>query len=266
MMMSREKVFVDEREGNVAYLILNKPERRNALDPEMMDRLGQELVKLEGDDEVKVIVLKGQGDHFCSGGDLKYTGGKLAPIEENRNITRRLGKAVKAIQQIEKPVFAMVNGYALGGGLSLALACDMVLAAEDARFASNFLRLGLTPEMGATWLLPMIVGLHRAKELWFTAKLIDAHEAYRLGIVNRVFPKEKLEEETLALAREVALLPTQPLRITKRIVNATFLNMLDNVLEFEAQATPFCIETKELRERLAAFNEKGVIRFLGEGD
>jgi len=257
-MMVAGKVIVDKREGSVALLILNNPERRNPIDPEMIGQLVQALEEMERDDGVKVIVLTGQGDHFSSGGDLKLAGSEEWSIEgcRGRENSRHNAKPVRAIWQMEKPVIAMVKGYAIGGGMSLALACDIIFAADDAKFASNFLRIGLIPEMGALCFLPIAVGLNRAKELWFSAKQIDVHEAYRLGIVNQVFPKEKLEEETLSFAKEIAEMPTVAVRITKRILNATFLNMLDNILENEAQAIPFCGLTKEVKENIAAFREK----------
>ena len=208
-------------------------------------------------------MLTGQGDHFCSGGDL---GGvkREVTVEEYREIELKLHKLVRAIPQMEKPVIAMVKGYSIGGGMSLALACDIIFAAEDTEFTSNFIRIGLIPEMGVQCFLPMAIGLYRAKELWFSAKVIDAHEAYRLGIANRIFPKEKLEEEILAFAREVAGMPPISIGITKQILNATFLQGLDNILNSEIQGIVMCGQTKEFKERVAAFQEKRIRHFLGE--
>ncbi len=249
---ARNKLQVEKQGGGVALLMINNPEKRNAIDQEIYEAFPIILETLDQDDEVKVMVLTGRGDHFCSGGDLSGAKGDYT-AEDRRSVNRRYGKMVRAIQAIEKPVIAMVKGFSVGGGMSLVLACDMVFAASDAKFSTQFIRMGIFPEMGSLFFLPLIAGIHRAKELLFSAKLIDAQEAYRIGIVNQVVPKERLESETLAFAGEIAGMPSLPIRMSKRLMNSMLLNQLDQVLEWEAQATPLSSMTAEFKERLSAF-------------
>jgi 2-(1,2-epoxy-1,2-dihydrophenyl)acetyl-CoA isomerase len=249
-------VLVDKQNDGIATIILNKPQRRNAIDPAMMDELVEHLLKLDNDDEVKVVILKGQGDHFCAGGDLKAGAEAGNTVEISRSSLKKYGRAVQSMQQMDKPIIAMVKGYAIGGGMSLALACDIIFASEDAKFSSNFLSVGITPEMGAMLLMPLTIGLYRSKELWFTAKKISAQEAYGMGFVNRVLPKAEIEEATQAFAQEVAKMPALPVRITKRITNSLNASMFNAVIDAESQATPFCTQTEEFKERIAAFVNK----------
>ena len=256
--MAENTILVEKRDDAIAFVILNKPDRLNAIDTDMMDMFVAALHDLENDDSIKVIIIKGQGDHFCSGGDLKRDLDVpiLPGIEEDRKAIRKYGRAAFTLQQIEKPVIAMVKGFAVGGGMSLALACDLIFAAEDAKFGSVFLKVGITPEMGALVTMPMTIGLYRAKELWFTGRTVDAQEAYGMGFVNRVLPKEKLEEATLAFAAELTKMPTAPMRITKRLANSTIFNMFSAVLEMEAELTPFCKLTDEFQQKIMAFRKK----------
>jgi len=249
-------VVVDKQNDGIATITLNKPERRNAIDPEMMDTLVDHLQNLDNDDDVQVVILRGQGDHFCAGGDLKAGASAGNTVEISRKSLKKYGLAVQTMQQMDKPIIAMVQGYAIGGGMSLALACDIILASEDAKFSSNFLSVGITPEMGAMLLMPLTIGIYRSKELWFTARGVDAEEAREMGFVNRVFPKEEIEEATQTLAREISQMPALAVRITKRITNSTILSMFNAVIDAESQATPFCTQTEEFRERLAAFVNK----------
>jgi 2-(1,2-epoxy-1,2-dihydrophenyl)acetyl-CoA isomerase len=254
--MSDNTVVVDKQDDGIAYIILNKPKRRNAIDAMMMDCLVSSLVELDGDADVKIIILKGEGDHFCSGGDLKAGPETGYTIEESRASLRKYCKAVQTIQEIEKPVIAQVRGYAVGGGMSLALACDLIFASESAKFSSNFLHVGIIPEMGAMLLMPLAIGLYRAKELWFTARVVGANEAREMGFVNRVFTDEEIDRATQAFAVETAKVPALSLRITKRITNSIMLTMLNTVLDAESQASPFCSQTKEHKELISAFVNK----------
>jgi Enoyl-CoA hydratase/carnithine racemase len=251
-----DTLLLQKHADGIAELVLNKPQRRNALDPGMMDRLAKYLEALDADNGVKVIILKGQGDHFCAGGDLKAGAGKTLTIEDSRNSLRKYGRVVQALQQMEKPVIAMVRGYAVGGGMSLALACDIILAADDAKFSANFLKVGIVPEMGAMLFLPQTIGLYRAKELWFTGRVVEATEASAMGWVNHVYPAGEVEQETRALAQTVAQMPAVPLRITKRITNSHINSMLNAVLEAELQASPLCSQTEEFKLYKAALMNK----------
>ena len=253
----QDKLRIEKKDEGIAILIINNPEKKNAFNQEMIEEFPLALETLDRDDEVKAIILTGQGEHFSSGGDLDIFNADRMP-EDVRKISRRLGKMVSAIQRIEKHVIAMVRGFAVGGGMSLVLACDMVYAEKGARFASNFIRLGVFPEMGSLYFLPLLVGINRAKELMFTAEIIDAEEAHRIGIVNKVLPKDTLEKETLAVAEKIAGMPPFPLRMSKRMINTTLLDQLEQALEWEAQATPLSTMTKEFSEQVLAFQSKKI--------
>lgn len=249
-------VIIDKNSDGVALVVINKPARRNAIDPDLMDNLTAALQFLDNDEEVKVIILKGQGDHFSSGGDLKARKAGPCLVEEKRKLLRKHGRTIQTIQNMDKPVIAMVKGYAVGGGMSLALACDLIFASEDARFSCNFLKVGLVPEMGAMLFLPQTIGLYRAKELWFTGRMVGAAEACEMGFVNRVYPSTEIEAATISFAREIALAPSVSMRITKRISNSIIHHMLNTVLDCEAQSSPFCSETDDHKAYVESFRQK----------
>ena len=250
--MMEHTVYVEKQDNGIATLVLNKPQRRNAIDPGMMEQLAGMLESLDQDEAVKVIILKGKGEHFCSGGDLKAGAGTTPSIENSRAALKKYCRVVQIIQQMEKPVIALVRGYAVGGGMSLALACDVIMASESAKFSSNFLRVGIVPEMGALLFLPQTIGLYRAKELWFTGRVVEAREAWQMGFVNHVFPDAEIEEATLSLAQGMAAMPSLPMKITKRITNSTINQLLNAVMEAELQSSPFCAQTEEHKAYKAA--------------
>ena len=260
--MSSEKVVVERREGGVSLLMFNNPERRNAIDMEVREEMGRLLDELDNDRDTRVIVLTGKGEHFSAGGDVKDW--KDFTVLEARERLKRIHVPLRKMLQMEKPFIAMVRGYAVGAGMNFTLACDIIFASEDARFSQSFVRMGLIPDAGGLCLLPVAVGLHRAKELMFTGEMIPAARAMELGMVNRVFPKEALEEETLAFARKLAQGPPVALGMTKRILNTLFLDGLEKVLEYEAQAQPFLFQTLDHKEGKTAFLEKREPRFTGK--
>ncbi|SHN62762.1 enoyl-CoA hydratase/isomerase family protein [Desulfitobacterium chlororespirans] len=251
-----ETLLWEKQNDGIAYVIINKPERRNAMDADLMVKMVQVLEQLDQDTDVRVIILKGQGDHFSSGGDLKAGVGGEPTVENSRAALQKFIFAVRKIQEMEKPVIAMVKGYAVGGGMSLAMVCDIVFASEDAKFSSNFLKVGITPEMGAMLLMPMMMGAQRAKELWFTGRVIDAAEAKELGFVNRVYTAEEIENATRNFAADLAQMPALPVRITKRITNSTLFNLLNSVMEAELQSTPFCTQTEEHKSLIEEFKNR----------
>ncbi|MDR1069895.1 MAG: enoyl-CoA hydratase/isomerase family protein [Gracilibacteraceae bacterium] len=242
--------------GEIAWLILNKPERKNALDGRMMDLLRESLTALEENDETRVIILRGEGGVFSAGGDMRQnTGGEITP-EQSRRLLQKYVRAVEAVRRIEKPVLAMVDGYAVGGAMSLALACDLVTASEQAFFWPNFTLLGIVPELGLTALLPRLLGPQRAKEILFTGRRLSASEGWRLGLVNRVLPGPELEEGTLALARELAAVSPVSLQLTKSMINRAAAPELDMATQAESVASPFCTQTDAYREAAAKFSQK----------
>jgi 2-(1,2-epoxy-1,2-dihydrophenyl)acetyl-CoA isomerase len=252
--MSEGTVLIENQGDGVVFVILDKPGSMNAIDPLMMDQLVDCLHQLEKDDEVNVIILKGNGKHFSTGGDLSNV--NLEDIRELRHMMKRYSRATLTIQQIEKPVIAMVRGYSIGGAMSLVLACDVIFASENAQFSSGFLKMGLTPEMGAFVLMPLAIGLYRAKELWFTGRMVTASEGYTMGFVNRVLPDEEIEEATIAFAREIAQGPQLPVRVTKHITNSILFNSLNTVLASESLFSAFFLATEDHKEIIEAFRKK----------
>lgn len=240
-------------EDGIAEIILDKPERRNALDAGMMEELNSLLLRADADEAVRVVMLKGSGEHFCSGADLKAAPDGGYTIDERRSLLSKYNRVVKTILSMEKPVISVVRGYAVGGGMSLALCCDIMLASEDAKFFGNFVKAGIVPEMGAMMILPQLIGLNRAKELWFTGDIVDGRRAVELGMANRVYPTEALEAEARVFAEKLAEMPKLAMGITKRVANSTILAGIDALLECEQQASPFCGSTEEFKKRREAF-------------
>ena len=255
--------------GAIATLWLNRPERRNAFSPKMATELVSALAELAEDDEVRVVVLRGTGGHFCSGGDL--AGDAPASDEETRTpgeVTRDFmndiyGPSILALHHFPKPVLAAVEGIAAGAGMNLALACDVVYAAEGARFCEIFVRRSLSLDCGGSWLLPRLVGIHKAKELLLLAEIIDAKEAGRIGIVNRVVPELELDAFVDDSATRLAAGPPLALQMTKRMTNSGLQMSLSEMLHWEAMAQTVTSTTKDGAEAMNAFLEKRPPHFKG---
>lgn len=252
----KDQVYVDRREDGIAFLVINKPQKKNAISGPMMDLLTNALIELNEDDSVRVIILKGEGDNFSTGGDLTQGGPEGSTVDQSRKLLKRYMRTIQTVQHIGKPVIAMVDGWAVGGAMSLALACDIIFVSDRVKFTSNFLKVGIIPEMGAMMFMPQLMGPHRAKELWFTGRVVGADEAYQMGFANRILPAAQLEEGTLDFAKEVATVSAMSLQITKSITNSTMGPMLDLVMEAESTASPFCTQTAEFKEIIAKFSKK----------
>jgi 2-(1,2-epoxy-1,2-dihydrophenyl)acetyl-CoA isomerase len=257
-----QKIVLERREMGVVLLTIDNPQRRNALDMEMRGELAQHLEALGQDEAARVVVLAGRGEHFSAGGDVKEW--KEFSVPESRRRLQAIQRPVRAILGMGKPVIAMVRGYAVGAGMNIALACDLVFASEGARFGQAFVRMGLIPDAGGLCLLPLAVGLHKAKELMFTGEIIEAREALALGIVNRILPEAELEEGTLAFAERLAQGPPIALGLMKRLMNQAFLGGLEAVMEEESLGQSLCFQTADHREGRAAFAEKRAPRFTGK--
>ncbi|HEX8939427.1 MAG TPA: enoyl-CoA hydratase-related protein, partial [Candidatus Limnocylindrales bacterium] len=222
-----------ELDGPVATLTLARPSSLNALDRGLRTELLAAIGDAGRDDAVRVVILTGEGRGFCSGQDLKerFEPGTAAIAREVRD---RYNPIVLGLRRLEKPVIAAVNGVAAGAGVSLALACDIRLAAETASFTLAFARIGLVPDSGASWFLPRLVGYARAAELVFTTDPVGAAEAERIGLVNRVVPPERLLDESRALARRLAAMPPRALAYAKRELERALATDLETALDYEA--------------------------------
>ncbi len=257
-----EKTVLLEKNDAIATITLNRPKAMNSLNKELVDDLLEALEKAGNDEEVRVIVLTGSGKAFCAGGDLFY----LVSIDntvEARNFIAKAGKIVSLIMNIEKPFIAMVNGVAAGAGFNLALACDIVYCAKSARFAQSFAKVGLVPDAGGMYLLPKAVGTHKAKELMFTADLINSETALNLGVVNQVWAEEELKEETYKLAARLAKGAPVALGAMKRIINRSCELDLDSVCLLETDLQALCMQTEDHKEGVQAFQEKREPEFKG---
>jgi 2-(1,2-epoxy-1,2-dihydrophenyl)acetyl-CoA isomerase len=244
----------------VAVLTLNRPDRLNALSTTMLEGLLEAVPRLADDPRVGVVVLTGAGRAFCAGGDVKAMAeGREMPgetLEERAQGLRRGMEVSRWLHDLPKPTIAMVRGPAAGAGLSLALACDLRVAGASARFATAFARVGYSGDFGGSWFLTRLVGTARARELYFTAEILDAAQAHGLGLVNRVVPDERLADETLELARRLARGPRIAYRYMKRNFNAAVTAPLSEVLDLEAWHHTRCGMTEDHREAARAFVEK----------
>jgi 2-(1,2-epoxy-1,2-dihydrophenyl)acetyl-CoA isomerase len=219
------------------------------------------LDELEAAPGVRVVIVTGTGGHFCAGGDLRSMRDATLTAAAGRARVRGLNRMVERLVEFPRPTIAMVDGDAVGAGANLALACDLVVASDRARFGELFWKVGLVPDGGGTWLLPRAVGLARAKELMFTADLIDAAEAARIGLVNRVVPAADLHAATRALAERIAAGPPAVLAMIKHLVNRAAASDLAAALDLEAFAQGQALAGPDHQEGLRAFFDKRPPRF-----
>ena len=259
--------LLETRKDGVAVLTLNRPERLNAMSRAMLTGLLEALPRLGDDPDVGVVVLTGAGRGFCAGGDVKAMAeGSEMPgtnMEERAQGLRASMEVSRWLHEMPKPTIAMVRGAAAGAGLSLALACDMRIAGDSARFGTAFARVGYSGDFGGSYFLTQLVGTAKARELYYTADLIDAQQALALGLANRVVPDAQLEEETMALAARIAGGPRIALRYMKRNMNAAENGALKDVLDLEAWHHTRCGMTEDHREAAKAFVEKRAPVFKG---
>jgi 2-(1,2-epoxy-1,2-dihydrophenyl)acetyl-CoA isomerase len=258
-----ERTLLETTDEGVLTLTLNRPERRNALDVALITALARRLAAAGEERAVRCVVLTGAGGAFCAGADLKEVMTGAQDADAGDVMERAYNPAIRAIRRMPKPVIAAVDGVATGYGASLALAADIRLASERARFALIFARVGLTLDGGASWFLPRLVGL-RAYELALTGDLIDAAEAYRIGLVNHVHPVADLAREAAVLARRLAAGAPLALAAIKANLNAALGPALDAVLEDERIAQRRLFASADVREGAMAFIEKRPARFTGE--
>lgn len=250
---ARDVVYAERLEGGIEVVFLNQPKKKNALSAPMMGKLNALLSRADEDPAVRVVVLRGAGENFSSGGDLSQ-GPAAVPGPEGARLTlRRYLDVVRTVRSMAKPVIAMVDGYAVGGAFALALASDLVCASDRALFVPAFCQIGIMPEMGMCKFLPELVGAQRAKELLFFGGKIPAQRLCDWGLVNRVFPAAVLEEETLSFARELAAMPDASIQITKGLVNALTDDNLETCLQAESTASPFCTTTRAYAAAMERF-------------
>lgn len=250
-----------ERRGAVAVVTMNNPAGRNALDLAMRRALLEVFRALAEDDGVRSVVLTGAGEAFCAGADVGKMGGR--DLAGSRQRMRTMHAMVRAVHGLDKPVVAAVRGPAVGIGFSLAMACDIVIAAPGANFSQVFSKVGLAPDGGAIWFLARQMGQARARELVYSARKVTGEEAHALGLVQRLVPDERVLEEALALASEYAEGPGLALAMAKQMFAASVAPSLEQFLELELLVGPQLSQTADHAEGRAAFAEKRKPKFTG---
>jgi len=251
--------FIYEESDGIATIRLNDPGRLNALTFETYADLERFFAEAAQEDTVKVVILTGTGKGFCSGGSVHEIIGKLIEMktEELEGFTRMTCNVVKNMRALKKPIIAAVNGIAAGAGAMLALASDIRVVSDQAKFAFLFTKVGLSgADMGALYLLPKIVGQGKAAELLFLGESIDAQEALRIGLANRVVAHDKLLEEAYGLAHKFSAGPLYGIGVTKELLERETTMTLNDALELEAVAQAKCMETPDFQEGYKAFVEK----------
>jgi 2-(1,2-epoxy-1,2-dihydrophenyl)acetyl-CoA isomerase len=259
--------LLEQVKDGVAVLTLNRPDRLNAMSRPMLDALLEALPRLAEDPEIGVVVLTGAGRGFCAGGDVKAMaeGNELVghTMEEKAQALRSRMETSRWLHEMPKPTIAMMRGPAAGAGLSLAMACDMRIASDTIRLGTAFARVGYSGDFGGSYYLTQLVGTAKARELYFTADLLDAQQALGLGLVNRVVADARLGEETMALASRLARGPRVAYRYMKRNMNAAESASLKEMLDLEAWHHTRTGMTEDHREAARAFVEKREPEFKG---
>ncbi len=261
------ETIILKKEDHIATITMNRPERMNALNEQMLRELVAALDDLARDDDVRVVVLTGAGRVFCSGADVSE-GGKASglvgtPEGMRRNVRKSYQSVTLGLQKMDKPTIAMVNGAAVGAGCDFAFGCDMRVGSEKARFRNGFVRIGLIPGGGGTWLYTRLMGLGRGLEFLFTGDFLEAEEAERIGVLNRLIPAEELERETMELAREIAKGPPIAIQMSKMLAYKALEVNMEAALETAAACQALALSSEDHREGVNAFIEKREAQFKG---
>ena len=249
-------------ENGVAYLTLNRPEKFNSFNRDMAVTLQGHLDDCEKDENVRCIYITGTGKAFCAGQDLAEATDPNGP-EMERIVEEHYNPIILRLRNIEKPILAAINGVAAGAGANVALACDIVLATESASFIQAFSKIGLIPDSAGTFFLPRLVGMQRAAALMMTGDKVSGKEAVAMGMAYKSFPDDQFEAESKKFAIQVAAMPTKGLGLTKRLLNETFSNTLQQQLEREKQVQVEAGATHDFKEGVTAFLEKRKPQFRG---
>jgi enoyl-CoA hydratase/carnithine racemase len=259
-------VLLEAKHDGIATLVMNRPDRLNALNNELASALNDALERIADDDAVRVVVITGAGRAFCAGGDLGALakGHQSGATHELEPLLRAGMQMVLKMRTMPQPVIAAVNGAAAGAGMNIALAADIRIAAEEAAFGQNFAKVGLFPDYGGTFFLPQLVGPAKAAELFYTGDMIDAKTALALGIVNQVVPAAQLEATVKTLAQKIAQGPSLPIHAAKKALFASDEKELAQALNNEVREQIHCYLSEDCREGIRAFFDKRPPKFLGK--
>ena len=259
-------VILEGKHDGIATLVMNRPDRLNALNSELASALNEALARIAEDQSVNVVVITGAGRAFCAGGDLAAIGkGRQSGDTQGLEPVLRGGmQMVLKMRTMPQPVIAAVNGPAAGAGMNVALAADIRIAAEEATFGQNFSKVGLYPDYGGTYFLPQLVGPSKAAELFYTGDMIDAKTALALGIVNQVVPAAQLETAVKALAQNIAQGPSLAIRAVKKALFASEAKELAQALDYEVREQIRCFMSEDCSEGIRAFFDKRPPKFQGK--
>lgn len=258
--------IIYEKSGAIAKITLNRPEARNALTLPLADEFWHAIKEVEGEGNIRSLLITGAGKTFCSGGDVNYLITEMpskSPIEV-RNFLYQLGRPILALRELQIPVIACINGPAVGAGFDLLLHCDIRIASQTAKMGSTWILNGVIPVLGGMFLLPKIVGLTKATEMIFTGELIDAQEAHKIGLINKVVADDQLHEEGLRMANKLASGPPLALSIAKNGINRGLDGLLSHELLHAVYLQASCFKTDDFKEGLTAFLEKRKPNFKGK--
>ncbi len=248
-------------ENGIAVITLNRPDKKNAMLLAMRDEMAALCERVNDDSEIRVAILTGAGTDFCAGADISEMA--KGGIDGSLFRARHMYKLISAMGRVQKPLIGAVRGVALGMGLSMALACDYLLATETLRIGCVQRKIGLSPDAGNVWFLTRYLGVARAKELVFSARMVGAQEAVSLGLVSRIVADAQLMEEALAVARSFADAPTLALAAAKRMFDRAPSVGLDEFMELEGSLVPLVAQSEDFREGTRAFMEKRPPKFVG---
>lgn len=252
------------KENGIAVLTLNRPERLNAVNPAMHSELSTIFTAIDSDPEIRVAVLTGAGRGFCSGGDFGPGRDAQAPRKTGLTLMQEARRIVDSILDLEKPIIAAVNGAAVGLGATIALFCDVVIAARNARFGDTHVKMGITAGDGGAVIWPLLIGVNRAKQLLMTGDLINAEEAYNLGLVSQVTDEGEALDEAMKLARRLADGPSYAIQSTKISINKLIKELSNLVLPLSLALEEVSMTKEDHREAVKAFQEKREPRFTGK--
>lgn len=248
---------------NVVWIRMNRPQVFNSFHTEMGNEFLHCLDDVVVDDSIRTLVISGEGKAFCAGQDLQEAIDPNTPGFE-KILTERFNPIIKKIRNLDKPVIAAVNGVAAGAGANIALCCDLVIACQSASFIQAFSKIGLVPDSGGTYILPRLIGWNRASALMMTGDKVSATEAFQMGMLYKVFPDESFHAEVEKLALSLSKMPTKALALTKKLLNLSFANSLDQQLDAELKYQIEAGESEDYNEGIAAFIEKRTALFKGK--
>jgi enoyl-CoA hydratase/carnithine racemase len=272
MMLKYENILLEkDLLTHIAKLTLNRPERRNAINEKMLDELSSALDDVGSDDEIRVVVVSGAGDSFCAGGDLQaLSGGSESGSwvsdspDEIRRSFEKAQKVMLALQRMEKPIIGKINGVAVGAGLDLAAVCDIRIGTSKTRFMSAYVKIGLFPGFGGTWLYPRALGsLGKAAELLFTGDFLEADEAKQLGFLNKLVAEEDFEDEVMSMAQKIADGPPIAIRLSKLMLYKGLEFDLETAMKMAAAAETITLSSNDHTEGVNAFREKRKPKYKG---